>query len=232
LVPTGSFVKVFLKMTVLQNKKVIKRGRGRPPCRSEEETLRLVIEAAATEFQINGYANTGVDKIAERAGVSTRTIYQLGNKAELFAQVVDDRAGRFILTVDDHQLDGLEPVEALRRILANYGKLTLGAETLAITRLVIAEGVRFPEIGQAFHERAVKKINHVIERWLVRQMELGRLKLTDPALAAGMLRGMMLMEPQRLVFFGQRDVPTDTEIEARATVCARLFLQGCLTEAS
>jgi AcrR family transcriptional regulator len=214
-------------MTVLQNKKVIRRGRGRPPCRSEEETLRLVTEAAAVEFQTNGYANTGMDKIAERAGVSTRTIYQLGNKAELFARVVGDRAGGFILTVDDARLAGLEPIEALSRILANYGKLTLAAETIAITRLVIAEGGRFPEIGQAFYEQAVKKINDVIERWLVRQVESGRLKLDDPADAAGMLRGMMLMEPQRLVFVGKSDVPTAAEIEARAKSCAALFINGC-----
>ena len=214
-------------MDVLQNKKVIKRGRGRPPCRSEAETLRLVTEAAAAEFQANGYANTGVDKIAERAGVSTRTIYQLGNKAELFARVVGDRAGGFILTVDATQLDRLEPVEALSRILANYGKLTLAAETIAITRLVIAEGGRFPEIGQAFYEQAVKKINDVIEHWLVLQVERGRLKLSDPALAAGMLRGMMLMEPQRLVFVGKTEVPTVAEIEARAKACAVLFVNGC-----
>jgi AcrR family transcriptional regulator len=214
-------------MDVLQNKKVIKRGRGRPPCRSEEETLRLVTEAAAAEFQANGYANTGVDKIAERAGVSTRTIYQLGNKAELFSMVVGDRAGGFILTLDEAHLEALEPIEALSRILASYGKLTLAAETVAITRLVIAEGGRFPEIGEAFYRQAVMKINTVIERWLVQQVEQGRLKLNDPALAAGMLRGMMLMEPQRLLFIGKAELPSLAEIEARARACAALFINGC-----
>ncbi|HWT97451.1 MAG TPA: TetR/AcrR family transcriptional regulator [Terriglobales bacterium] len=206
---------------------MIKRGRGRPPCRSEEETLKLVTEAAAAEFQANGYANTGVDKIAERAGVSTRTIYQLGNKAELFAMVVGERAGGFILTIDEAHLEELEPVEALSRILTNYGKLTLAPETIAITRLVIAEGGRFPEIGEAFYKQAVKKINNVIEHWLMQQVEQGRLKLDDPALAAGMLRGMMLMEPQRLVFVGKTDVPSHAEIEARAKACAVLFVNGC-----
>jgi AcrR family transcriptional regulator len=227
LVRADGFVKGFLKMGVLQNKKEAKRGRGRPPCRSEEETLRLVTEAAAAEFQANGYANTAMDKIAERAGVSTRTIYQLGNKAELFARVVGDRAGGFILTVDDARLDGLEPTEALSRILANYGKLTLAAETIAITRLVIAESGRFPEIGQAFYEQALKKINDVMEHWLVLQVERGRFKLDDPAMAAGMLRGMMLMEPQRLVFVGRSEVPDFAAIEERARACATLFINGC-----
>ena len=36
----------------------VRRTRGRPPIRSDEETRRLLIEAAAAEFQANGYAGT------------------------------------------------------------------------------------------------------------------------------------------------------------------------------
>lgn len=217
-------------MTVLQNKKVIKRGRGRPPARSEEENRRLVTEAAAEEFQANGYANTCIDQIAARAGVSTRTIYQLvSNKAELFGSVIADRAGRFILTVDDAQLDQLPLVEALTLILTNYGKLTLAPETIAIARLVTAESGRFPELGRAFYEQAVTKIGDVMVGWLLRHQERGEIKLDDPQAAAGMLRGMMLMEPQRAVLFGQQGLPTEAEIAQRAKACATLFINGCLS---
>ncbi|MDY0884542.1 TetR/AcrR family transcriptional regulator [Dongia soli] len=216
-------------MIVLQNKKVIKRGRGRPPARSEEENRRLVVQAAAQEFQANGYANTCIDKIAARAGVSTRTIYQLvSNKAELFGAFIADRAGSFILTVDEAQLDQLPLVEALTRILTNYGKLTLAPETIAIMRLVTAESGRFPEIGRAFYDQAVTKINDVMEAWLVHHQERGAIKLDNPRAAVGMLRGMMLMDPQRDILLGQQDIPTEAEIERRARACATLFLNGCL----
>lgn len=216
-------------MTVLQNKKVIKRGRGRPPARSEEESRSLVVQAAAEEFQTNGYANTCIDQIAARAGVSTRTIYQLvNNKAELFGAVIADRAGKFILTVDETQLDQLPLVEALTRILTNYGKLTLAPETIAIARLVTAESGRFPELGRAFYEQAVTKISKVMVGWLMHHQERGAIKLEDPQAAAGMLRGMMLMEPQRAVLLGQQTLPTEAEIENRARACATLFINGCL----
>jgi hypothetical protein len=42
-----------------------------------------------------------------------------------------------------------------------------------------------------------------------------------------MLRGMMIMEPQRAVMLGQRPAPDAEEIAARASMCARLFLNGC-----
>jgi hypothetical protein len=43
--------------------------------------------------------------------------------------------------------------------------------------------------------------------WLRRQCEWGVIALGDPHLAAEMLRGMMIMEPQRAVMLGQRAAP-------------------------
>jgi hypothetical protein len=42
-----------------------------------------------------------------------------------------------------------------------------------------------------------------------------------------MLRGMMIMEPQRAVMLGQRPAPDRSEIVARAEQCAQVFLKGC-----
>ena len=50
---------------------------------------------------------------------------------------------------------------------------------------------------------------------------------TIRAAATSMLRGMMIMEPQRAVMMGQREPPEVAEIEQRAKLCARLFLGGC-----
>jgi AcrR family transcriptional regulator len=215
-------------MAGLQNQGMIKRGRGRPPVRSEEETRRLLIEAASEEFQSKGFAAAAMGSISQRASVSTRTIYQLvSTKAELFELVIIDRSGRFMLAIDEEALDILEPVEALRRILVTYGTLTLSAETIALTRLVIAEGERFPEIAAAFHAKGIERVNRVIEGWLVRQNERGLISLRDPHAAAGMLRGMMILEPQRAVFFGKAMAPSSAEIAERAEACALLFLRGC-----
>ena len=67
----------------------MRRPRGRPPLRSDEETRRLMIEAARQEFQANGYAATCMNDVAQRAGVSTRTMYRLiPTKAALFEEMV------------------------------------------------------------------------------------------------------------------------------------------------
>ena len=94
-------------------------------------------------------------------------------------------------------------------------------------RLVIRECDQFPEVAAAFYEAAIRRANDAMARWLRRQNERGLIALEDPQAAAGMLRGMMSMDPQRAVMLGQRAAPDQEEIAARAKQCARLFLDGC-----
>jgi AcrR family transcriptional regulator len=207
----------------------IRRRRGRPPIRSDEDTRHLLIEAAAEEFEAKGYAGTSMADLAERAGVSTKTVYRLfPNKADLPARVVSERIGQFMLEIDADALDALPTSEALERMLIAYGTLTLSRRTIAMHRLVIRECDKFPEVATAFYQSAIRRANEGMAAWLRRQCERGLIKIDDPQVAAGMLRGMMSMDPQRAVMLGQRDVPNADEIVARAKQCARLFLDGCL----
>jgi hypothetical protein len=49
-----------------------RRRRGRPQIRCDEDTRRLLIEAARREFQASGYAGTCINGVLQRAGLSTR----------------------------------------------------------------------------------------------------------------------------------------------------------------
>jgi AcrR family transcriptional regulator len=207
----------------------MRRRRGRPPIRSDEETRHLIIEAARQEFQANGFAATCMNDVAQGAGVSTKTMYRLiPTKADLFKSVVSDRIGRFLLEIDAHALDALPLPKALERMLIAYGTLTLSEETIAMNRLVLGECDRFPEIAATFFEVAIRQTSDAMAGWLSHQCERGLIKLGDPRTAAGMLRGMIILDPQRAVMLGQRGVPDQEEIAARAKQCARLFLDGCL----
>jgi len=213
---------------MVQNAEQARRPRGRPPIRSDEETLGLLIAAACAEFEVNGYGGTSMAAVADRAGLSTKTVYRLiPTKADLLTRVVSVRIGQFMLEVDPAALDALPASEALERILIAYGTLTLGASSIAMHRLVICESDRFPEVAAAFYDSAIVRANEAITGWLTRQCERGVIRLEDPQMAAGMLRGMMSMEPQRAVMLCQRAIPSEEEIAARAKACARLFLNGC-----
>ncbi len=209
------------------------RGRGRPQTRSDVATLGLIVQAAREEFQANGYAGATMCAVAQRAGVSTKTLYRLTpNKADLFKSVISERIERFMLAFDEEVISALDMESALERILVAYGHLTLEGETTAIIRLVLSECDRFPEIGGSFYVGAMGHVAEAMARWLKEQCRKGLLELEDHYLAAGMLRGMMIMEPQRAVMLGQRAAPDAEEIAARAKTCAALFLKGCKVDRS
>jgi AcrR family transcriptional regulator len=205
-----------------------RRRRGRPQVRCDEDTRQLLVHAAQQEFQTNGYARTGINDVAQRAGVSTKTMYRLiPNKAELLQRVISETIGKFMIDFDAKALDALPLGEAIERMLTAYGSLTLSEETIAMNRLVIRESCQFPEIAATFYETAILPTTEAMAGWLRKQCERGLIALEDPRLAAEMLRGMMIMEPQRAVMLGQRPAPGRAEIVARAKQCTELFLKGC-----
>jgi len=213
---------------MVHNTKVAKRPRGRPQTRPDEETRQLIIAAARQEFHTNGYAGASMARVAERAGVSTKTMYRLiPTKEELFGSVVSERISRYMLELDEEHLDALPLEQALEHILFTYGTLTLDQDTVLSLRLVFAECDRFPEIAAAFSELAIRRTTETMEAWLRRQLERREIEINEPSMAIGMLRGMMIMEPQRATMLGQREPPDRAEIASRAKYCARLFLDGC-----
>jgi len=215
-------------MSVSQNAEHLCRGRGRPPLRSDEETLRVIVDAAASMFREGGYAGTAMSAIAARAGVSTKTLYRLvPMKEELFQRVISSRIDRFMLAVDAVDETSGDLAGGLEHLLTAYGNLAFDPEVISVYRLVVGECVRFPEIGRTFFETAIKAAGGAITRWLVQQTRRGLIELDNPERAAEMLRGMMVFEPQRAALLGQAPPPDAAAIAARARACAMLFLRGC-----
>jgi AcrR family transcriptional regulator len=210
-----------------------RRGRGRPQLRCDQDTRALIVEAAAQEFQAKGYEATSMAAVAERAGVSTKTLYRLiPTKADLFSSVISDRIGLFVGEVDLAALDSLDAASALEKMLTVFATLTLAPRTVALTRLVIGESRAFPEVGAAFYKIAIERTSQAMEDGLRRLCARGLVCVDDPAEAVSMLRGMMIMEPQRAAMLGQREPPGAAEIVARAKHCARIFLEGCAVRMS
>lgn len=205
-----------------------KRSRGRPQVRCDDDTKSIIIDAANEHFKKDGFAAANITAIAQTAGVSTKTLYRLfPAKGDLFSEVVERQIARFLVGIDEHSLEDLTPREGLERLLIAYGRLTLSQDTIAIIRLVMSESARFPELATVFYHRAIVRTARAMEQWLSTQQNKNAIALDDVAMATGMLRGMMTMEPQRAVMLGQRGEISDDEIIARARACCKLFLDGC-----
>ncbi len=203
------------------------RSRGRPQVRSDDETRKVIILAAERQFCDLGYEAANINVIAQNSGVSTKTLYRLfPTKADVFERVISLRIAEFVIEVDEESLDAMNLKAGLVRLLAAYGHLVLAADTIAIIRLVFAEAERFPEIAATFWEKAIERTNATLEHWLKWQSEAGRLVIACPYQTAGMLRGMMAMEPQRAVMMGRVNAIDEATIITRAEICAEIFLSG------
>jgi TetR/AcrR family transcriptional repressor of mexJK operon len=150
---------------------------------------RAVILAAASEhFVAHGYVGANVDLIAEEAGVSKRTVYNVfGGKEQLFRAVLGeaiDIAERFSRQMSDELAVGVDLAADLRSIGVRLSRAVLGGRIVALRRLLIAESRRFPEIAREYYERAPGLVMTTLAARLAALAEKGRLHVADPMMAA------------------------------------------------
>jgi AcrR family transcriptional regulator len=206
----------------------VRRGRGRPQARCDEETRALIFDAATSEFAAKGYAATNMESVARRAGVSTKTLYRLiPTKAALFEAMITERIDRFASVVRLRACDGRDVKAALREALIVCGELVLDGEVIALQRLILADSEKFPEIAETFYHKAIRRTEHTLANWLQAQHERGLIRIDDAEATAGMLLGMLVFQPQRAVLYGHAPPPDREHLERRADAVAVLFLRGC-----
>jgi AcrR family transcriptional regulator len=205
------------------------RGRGRPQTRCDEETRAIIFDAARAEFAASGYAATSMETVAKRAGISTKTLYRLiPNKAALFEAMVTDRIDGFVSRVRLRACEGGSDVEAaLADALTACGELMLDGDVIALQRVILADTDKFPEVAETFYHKAITPTQNALAGWLRTQAKRGLIRLDDADVSAGMLLGMLAMQPMRAVMFGRIAPPGRAGIEQRAKACAALFLKGC-----
>src|SRR5579871_120809 len=205
----------------------VRRGRGRPQARCDEETRAVIFEAARTEFAGSGYAATSMDSVARRAGVSTKTLYRLiPNKAALFEGMITDRIDTFASVVRLRACDGSNIEKALREALMVCGELVLDGDVIALQRMILGDSEKFPEIAETFYHKAIRRTEQTLAAWLQAQSERGLIRIGDAETAAGMLLGMLVFQPQRAVMFGHAPTLSRDELERRAQAVSELFLRG------
>lgn len=205
-----------------------RRCRGRPQLRSDDETRQIIYEAARHEFAVNGFAATSTEKVARRAGVSTKTLYRLvPSKAELFEGMMTDRLDRFLADVTLRMSRREDIEQALTTALLTCMDLVLDPEVVVLQRIVLQEAGGFSDLAATYYQKGILRTAEALADWLKLQVKQGLIALDDPAEAAGMLIGMVASAPQRATIYGGLPLPSRAEIERRARSCAKLFLDGC-----
>ena len=195
----------------------------------EEARRHALMEAAANVFMRDGYAAARMDKVAQEAGMSKRTLYRLfTSKAALFEAAIHDSLVPAQLDLD------LGPETDLRAALAAMleaaGRHLLALRPTGIFRLVIAEQARSPELAESFHRVLVRRGSTALQRLIAMEMARGRLKPGNADAIGRMLYGMAFGSTQIRLLLGLRTMPPPEEIAALAREAVEVFLNGMRSE--
>ena len=174
---------------------IVKVRRSRP---RGEVRRSQILDAAAQVFLENGYGGATIDLVIERAGASKATVYSFfGGKDGLFAAIVEERAERILSAFGDPEVVDSDVLAALAHIARRYMEVVMAPDAVGLYRLIIAEGVRFPELARTFHQLGPDRTNAHLTGMLSAWRERGLIRLDDPQLAAEQFFGAVSGELHR-----------------------------------
>lgn len=142
---------------------------GRPRAADAEQRTLDLLETAAHLFMEKGYSKVSLEMIAKQARVAVRTIYvKFGGKAGLFMAVIDAGRVHFLANMDDLDTTVRPLRETLRDFSLRFLAMINAPATVALHRIVIAESLSNPELGEAFFEAGPKQTREILLRFFLR----------------------------------------------------------------
>ncbi|WP_270726434.1 TetR/AcrR family transcriptional regulator [Shimia sp. Alg240-R146] len=144
-----------------------------------------VLDGARDLFMAHGFESIGVDDIARRADVSKATLYSyFPDKRMLFMEVARLECQRQAETLEA-AVDVEQPVEVVLGVVGRgLLEIVLSEFGWNMFRVCIAEGERFPELGQQFFETGPKILIDRMCAFLEIAEARGEVIVEDRALAA------------------------------------------------
>lgn len=146
--------------------------------RRKDARPQEVIDAALALFAEFGYAQTRLDDVAARAGISKGTVYlYFASKQDLFEAVVQDRVTPWLEAISSQTINDQDPTEQVLRNFLNWGwNQFLESKLYLIARVVLAESNNFPNLAQAYLREVMGPIHTHLEDLLQRGVARGEVQ--------------------------------------------------------
>jgi len=197
-----------------------------PAQSAARDARRQSILAIAREvFLREGFAAASMSAIAARAGGSKGTLYNyFPSKEALFAAVVQHQCTQDQAELWDMDLETDNVAETMTLLGRRVLRLMISEEVLAIHRMVVAECVRFPEIGEALYEAGPRQGKKPLIRYMARCIEKGLLQGDDPERMASHAGELAMAGLYRRRLWNVGPPPTEAEIEANVEAAVKVFM--------
>lgn len=203
-------------------------ARGRTTGRAKVRVDRF-LEVAIEVFLEKGYRNARLSDIVARAGGSLSTLYNaFGDKEGLMHAVMEQSIRSFgegLAILDD---TSVPPMVALPAAAERLAAEMLSPARIVSHRIIIGEGLAFPELRDWFFEHGVEPAHARLAAYFARHAEAGILVVEDPHEAANQFYMVSFGSTIIRGINGNRTQDDVASIRAEARRAAIAFLRGAL----
>ena len=176
----------------------------------------LILDAAIQEFRTLGFDNTSMDRIAEVANVSKRTVYNHFPSKEVLFEAIVNRLVERCEGMQHFDFELERPLDAqLLEIGKRYGELVSSDDFRNLARVILPRFLQNPELAQRLMGEK-NLLEQAIISWIETAVNSQRLQPCEPSMAATQFVGLIsnfLFWPQVL-----SSAPTPSEEETQAVI--------------
>lgn len=161
---------------------------GRPPAFSDEERRKRILDAAETVFDRKGYGDATMEEIAQAAGMAKKSVYKhFADKPAVFWALINTHDD--ILKADTSGAVPDNPRAQIRQLLYDLASFVLAPRQLRLTRLIIAEARKNPELAERFHSECMEKALTIFQERLDQAHAVFKTSKSDARTMADMFVG-------------------------------------------
>jgi len=198
-------------------------------CRRGEVRTEKFLQAATIEFLERGYGNARLSDIVARSGGSLATLYRVfGGKKGLALAIMRESISSFAESMSVLLDPDTPPETALYTATDRMVAETLTPQRIVVHRIVINQGLEFPELRDWFFEHGTAPMHQALSQYFEREHAAGRLCISSADNAAHQFRKMVF---SAIVMHSANGILTPDDIPAtqqQARESVRIFLDGVL----
>lgn len=185
---------------------------------------QAILDAAAEEFKEFGFQGANMDRVAHRAEVSKRTVYNhFASKEKLFERITLD-VWRQAQAATELAYDANQSIHSQLMTLAEQElRLLQSADYLRLTAVLVAEFARTPSLADQAREWMTQEESGA-RRWMGAAVAAGRLNTTDADLATAHFFNLIKGQAFWPQVVWHAPIPTDSERALIASDSVAIFL--------
>ncbi|MCM2475848.1 TetR/AcrR family transcriptional regulator [Rhizobium sp. CG5] len=157
----------------------------------------MILAAAERVFVDQGYGASTMEEIARAAEMSKKTLYQyFTDKESLFAALLQSDV---MPDFPEVPADGPASPELLRETFSTIARAILAPRHIALTRLVISEAPKTPELAASFYYNYIERFRRTVFDRLLELENAGMVEAT---------RALAMIEPIMGIILGPVHIKT------------------------